>query len=89
MLLNSGTVRFITKNITAASRGEAIRNISVSFTDTVKAIITAPITIKGERRNRRSSIFMPVCAWSISTVIRVTRVEEPRESISLWVRVLM
>ena len=49
---------------------------------TVKAMTMAPITTKGERRNRRRNILIPFCTWLTSLVIRLIRVEVPMESIS-------
>ena len=53
-----------------------------ALTSTVKAMIMAPSTTKGERRNRRRNILTPFCTWFTSLVIRLMRVEVPMVSIS-------
>ena len=50
-----------TENTTTERNGIATTNTSAAFTLTVNAIIIAPKTINGERRNRRSTIFTPDC----------------------------
>ena len=67
-------------NTTAASAAMANTKISAHFTSMVKAMTIAPNTTKGERRNRRSVMFTPVCAWLTSLVRRVIIVETPISS---------
>ena len=68
---------------TMDSRGITTTNTMADFTSTVKAMIMAPNTMKGDRRNRRRNRFRPVCTWLMSLVMRVMRVEVPTRSISL------
>ena len=77
-----GIVRLIILYMTNARQGAITRNISVSFTEMVKAMIMAPITMNGERSISLSSIFTPDCAVFISAVMRVTSVLLPILSIS-------
>ena len=49
----------IMPNTTIARRGIATTNISAAFTSIVKAIIIAPNTINGERRNNLSTRLTP------------------------------
>ena len=58
------------------AKGEAARRL------TVKAMIMAPSTTKGERRNRRRNMLNPFCTWLTSLVIRLISVEVPMASIS-------
>ena len=46
----------------------------------VKAMTMAPNTIKGERKNRRSTMLTPACTWFTSLVIRVIKVSAPNKS---------
>ena len=55
----------------------ATTKIKALFTSMVNAMIMAPNTMIGERRNRRSTIFTPDCTWLISLVMRVIMVEVP------------
>lgn len=59
--LNRGIVHIIMPNTTTESAGIVTTKINAAFTSMVKAITMAPNTIKGERRNRRSTIFTPLC----------------------------
>ena len=68
---------------TTESRGMVTTKIRAAFTSMVNAMIIAPNTIQGERRNRRSTILAPFCTWLISLVILVMRVEVPMVSISV------
>lgn len=61
----------------------AATNTSAAFTSIVNAIIIAPNTINGERRNSRSTMLIPFCTWLISLVILVTSVDVPSVSISV------
>ena len=72
----------IMPNTTKESRGIAAAKISADFTSMVKAMIMAPNTINGERRNRRSVRLTPDCTWLTSLVILVIRVAVPWASIS-------
>ena len=63
--------------------------MKAAFTSMVKAMIMAPNTIKGERRNSRSTILTPFCTWFTSEVIRVIMVDVPRVSISVKERLWM
>ena len=65
------------------SSGIVTTKISAAFASTVNAIIIAPNTIKGERKNRRSTRLTPDCTWLISLVILVINVDVPRVSISV------
>ena len=66
--------------------GITTTKINAAFTSTVNAMIIAPNTINGDRRNRRRTRFTPDCAWLISLVIRVISVELPIVSISVKVK---
>ena len=79
----SGMVQIIMPNTTTESIGIATTKIIAAFTSTVNAIIIAPNTMNGERRNRRSTRFTPDCTWLISLVILVISVDVPRLSISV------
>ena len=84
-----GVVIIMMPNTTRDSSGIAATNTRAAFTSTVKAMIMAPNTIKGERKNRRSTMFTPFCTWLASLVILVISVEVPTVSISvkerLWI----
>lgn len=67
-------------NTTTERAGMTTTKVSADFASTVKAIIIAPITTKGERSSRRSVRFKPFCTLSMSLVRRVIRVEEPMPS---------
>ena len=56
---------------------------SVSFGLMENAIISAPITMNGERSSRRSVRLTPFCTWLMSLVMRVTSVGVPMPSSSL------
>ena len=73
----------MTPNTTMLSRGMATTKIHAARTLTVNAMIMAPNTTKGLRRNRRRNRFRPLCTWLMSLVIRVMRVLVPRVSISV------
>ena len=62
--------------------GITTTKMSAALTSTVKAMIMAPKTIKGERRNRRNTRLTPDCTWLMSLVILVISVEVP--SLSIW-----
>ena len=47
--------------ITTESAGIVTTKVSAAEGDTVNAMIIAPNTIKGERKNRRSTMFVAVC----------------------------
>ena len=79
----------IIANITTASSGIATANTSAAFASTVKAMIAAPSTIKGERSSRRRVRFMPICTWFASLVMRVMRVEAPMTSVWAKERLFM
>ena len=72
-----------------ASTGIATAKTSAALTSIVNAIIIAPNTINGERKNRRSTRLTPFCTWLMSLVIRVISVDVPMVSISvkerLWI----
>ena len=70
-------------NTTTESRGIVTTKISAALTSMVNAMIIAPNTMHGERRNRRRTILTPFCTWLISLVILVIRVEVPMVSISV------
>ena len=63
--------------------GIATVNISADLTSTVKAIIIAPKTTKGERKSKRRHKLSPVCTLSASVVRRLIIVDSPRVSISV------
>ena len=73
-------------NTITDSRGITITKITAASASTVNAMIIAPNTIKGERRNSLSTRFTPDCAWLISLVILVISVELPITSISVNVK---
>ena len=56
-----GVVMIMMPNTTRESSGMAATNTRADFTSMVKAMIMAPNTINGERRNRRSTMFTPFC----------------------------
>ena len=60
--------------------GIATAKISADGTSIVNAIIMAPKTMKGERRNSRSTMLTPDCTWFTSLVIRVISVSAPKRS---------
>ena len=66
--------------------GITITKMTADFTSTVNAMIMAPNTMNGERKNRRSTRFTPAWAWFTSLVIRVMSVELPSVSISVNVK---
>ena len=78
-----GLVASMIPNTISASTGIAATNTSAAFTSIVNAIIIAPNTINGERRNSRSTMLIPFCTWLISLVILVTSVDVPSVSISV------
>ena len=59
--LYMGMVIIITPNTTTANSGIATTKISALFTSMVNAIIMAPNTMIGERRNSLSTMFTPDC----------------------------
>ena len=67
---------------TTRSTGMVTAKGRAARTSTVKAMIMAPKTTKGERRNSRRNMLMPFCTWFTSLVIRLIRVEVPMASIS-------
>ena len=77
-----GIVINIMPNTTANSTAIVTANTQPADTLITNAIIIAPNTIKGERINRRSHIFTPVCTWFTSLVILVIIDEAPKPSIS-------
>ena len=72
-----------------ASIGIAATNTNAAWTSIVKAIIIAPNTIKGERKNNLKTRLTPFCTWLTSLVIRVIKVDVPTVSNSendkLWI----
>ena len=56
-----GVVTTMMPNTTMDNNGIAATNTSAAFTSMVNAMIMAPNTMKGERRNRRSTMFTPFC----------------------------
>ena len=78
--LYSGMLTSMMPNTTTDSTGMAAANHSAARLSTVKAMIIAPNTTKGERSSRRSARFRPVCTWFISEVMRVMMVEVPTVS---------
>ena len=72
----------ITPNTTTLSSGMATTKIHAARTLTVNAMIMAPNTTNGLRRNRRKNRFSPFCTWLMSLVMRVIKVLVPRVSIS-------
>ena len=54
-------VQTIIPNTTIANKGMATTNTNALFTSMVNAIIMAPNTIIGERKNNLSTIFTPDC----------------------------
>ena len=79
--LYRGMVHIMMPNTTRASRGMATTKISALLTSMVNAMIMAPNTMMGERRNRRRTMFTPDCTWLMSLVMRVIMVEVPALSI--------
>ena len=71
----------MTPNTTRLSAAITATKISAARTSIVNAINIAPNTTNGERRNRRSVIFTPVCVWLTSLVRRVIIVDVPSASI--------
>ena len=67
-------------NTITASTGMATANTSAQRTSMMKAMIIAPNTMKGERRNKRSARLTPDCTWLMSLVMRVMSVEVPMRS---------
>ena len=65
------------------NKGIATTKIRAHFTSMVNAMIMAPKTMIGERKNRRSVMLIPDCTWFTSLVIRVIMVEVPALSISV------
>jgi len=70
-------------NTITASTGIAAANTSAALTSMVNAMIMAPNTMNGERKNNLSTRFTPFCTWLISLVIRVISVEVPSSSSSV------
>ena len=70
-------------NTITHSTGIVTAKTIAALTSTVKAMIMAPNTTKGDRSSRRSVILIPFCTWLISLVILVIRVEVPMVSISV------
>ena len=89
MRLYMGEVRFISVNTMTDSRSIVNTNITDTRAFTAKAIIIAPNTIKGERRNRRRNRLSPFCTWFMSPVMRVISVSSPiasrREASSAYI----
>ena len=81
-----GIVDKIMPNTTTDNNGIATTKISAHFTSMVNAMIMAPNTMIGERKNRRKVMFTPDCTWFTSLVIRVIMVEVPALSISVKLR---
>ena len=79
----------MTPKTTTLSSGIATTKMRAARKLTVKAMIMAPSTTKGLRRNRRRKRFNPLCTWLTSLVIRVMRVLVPMVSISEKLRVWM
>ena len=73
----------IMPNTTAESSGIAATKIIAAFQSMKKAMTIAPNTIKGERRNSRSTRLTPDCSWLMSLVMRVMSVDWPISSSSL------
>ena len=57
-----GTVHFIITETTILRRTITSKKIRLIFASMVNAIINAPATINGERKNRRSTILTELCA---------------------------
>ena len=74
-------VQIMIPKTTMASSGMATTNTSALFTSMVKAMIMAPKTMMGDRRNSRSTRFTPDWIWFTSLVMRVIMVEVPALSI--------
>ncbi len=77
-----GMLTAITPNTTRDSNGIVTTKIIADLKSMVNAITIAPNTIKGERRNRRSTMLTPDWAWLMSLVSRVISVAVPALSIS-------
>ena len=70
-------------NTTSDSSGIVTTKTSAALQSIVNAIIIAPNTTNGDRKNKRKNRFRPFCTWLMSLVIRVIRVEVPCVSISV------
>ena len=81
--LSSADCTFLYNGIlTTDNSGIVTTKTSAAFTSIVNAMIIAPNTINGERRNKRNTRFTPFCVWLISLVILVISVDVPTVSIS-------
>ena len=78
-----GIVTSMIPNTISERSGIVTTNTSAAFTSTVNAMIIAPNTMNGERRNNRKTRFTPDWIWLISLVIRVINVDVPNWSISV------
>ena len=67
-------------NTTSDSAAMTATKISALRVSIVKAMIIAPNTTNGERKNSRSVMFTPVCAWLTSLVMRVIIFDVPSAS---------
>ena len=74
----------IIPNTTTESAGIVTTKVMADFTSMVNAIIIAPNTINGDLKNNLSTRLTPVCIWLISLVIRVSNVDVPIVSISVY-----
>ena len=81
VFLYKGIVISIIPNTTIARIGIVHRKINAHLKSIVKAIIIAPNTTKGERKNNLKNKFIPDCTWLISDVILVINVDVPILSI--------
>ena len=84
-----GEVSFITPKTITDSTGIATTKMLAALQSMVKAMIIAPMTMKGLRRNRRRNMFTPFCTWLTSAVMRVISVLTPMVSSSVKLRVWM
>ena len=82
--LYKGMLISITPNMTIDKSGIATTKIRAAFTSMVKAMIIAPNTINGERKNNRSTRLTPDWIWLMSLVILVIRLVVPSVSISVY-----
>ena len=78
-----GTVARMMSQMISEMTAVAATNSSVSFGLMENAMISAPMTMNGERSSSRSVRLTPFCTWLMSLVMRVTSVGVPMPSSSL------
>ena len=76
-----GSVRRISPATISDSNRITAANRAIARNEIVPAMIIAPITTKGERKKRRSTMLIPPCTWFRSLVRRVSRADAPILSI--------